>query len=132
MVPKKYGGDPIIVAGLDVGAITIKSVVLKDDKIVGYNLANTGMKPGEESKTLLEKNLQKRNLKLEDVDLIIATGHGRHSLDFARQKKSEITCNAKGAKRLDDKARMVVDIGGQGIRVIELDENGDVSCCQNL
>ncbi|UCE39386.1 MAG: 2-hydroxyglutaryl-CoA dehydratase [Thermoplasmata archaeon] len=114
-------------AGLDVGAITIKSVIMKDDKIVGYNLANTGMRPGEESKGLLEKNLNKRGLNLEDVNSIIATGHGRHSLDFTEIKKSEITCIAKGAKRLNDKSRMVVDIGGQGIRVIELDEKGDVS-----
>ncbi len=112
---------------MDVGAITIKSVIVKDDKIIGYNLANTGMKPREEAKALLEKNLQKRGLKLEDVDSMIATGHGRHAVDFSKIKKSEITCNAKGAKRLNDKSRMVVDIGGQGIRVIELDENGGVS-----
>jgi predicted CoA-substrate-specific enzyme activase len=117
----------IIIAGLDVGSITIKSVLLKDDRIIGYNLANTGMHPGEEAKDLLIKNLQKRAIRFEDVHHIVATGHGRHSLDFASIIKSEITCNAKGAKRLNDNCRIVIDIGGQGIRVIELDETGEVS-----
>lgn len=117
----------IIVAGLDVGAITIKCVLMKDDQIIGYNLANTGMNPGDEAKDLLIKNLAKRKMRFEDVDCIVATGHGRHSLDFAHLRKSEITCNAKGAKRLDNNCRMVIDIGGQGIRVIELDEKGEVS-----
>jgi predicted CoA-substrate-specific enzyme activase len=121
------GGDHIIVAGLDVGAITIKCVVLKDNKIIGYNLGNTGMKPADEAKELLERNLQKRGLKIEDVNFIVGTGHGRHSLDYAHFKKSEITCHAKGAIRLNRSSRMVIDIGGQGIRVIDLDEKGEVS-----
>ncbi len=121
------GDVDIIVAGLDVGSITIKSVLLKDDQIIGYNITNTGMKPDEATKDLLMKSLQKRGLKFEDLNGIVATGHGRHSLDFATSMKSEITCNAKGARRLNNNTRVVVDIGGQGIRVIELDENGEVS-----
>lgn len=112
---------------MDVGAITIKSVVMKDNKIIGYNLGKTGMNPANEAKELLERNLQKRGLKIEDVNFIVATGHGRHSLDYANLKKSEITCSAKGAVRLNQNSRMVIDIGGQGIRVIELDENGEVA-----
>lgn len=112
---------------MDVGAITIKSVLLKDNQIIGYNLAMTGMHPGEEAKDLLFKNLNKRGLKLENVNRIIGTGHGRHSLSFASSQKSEITCIAKGARRLNDRCRMVIDIGGQGIRVVDLDEKGEVS-----
>lgn len=100
---------------------------MKDNQIIGYNLTKTGMHPRNEAMDLLQKNLQKRGLKIQDLDRIVATGHGRHSLDFAHFKKSEITCNAKGAKRLNGNCRMVIDIGGQGIRVIELDEKGEVS-----
>lgn len=112
---------------MDVGAITIKSVILSEDQIVGYNFTNTSMNPGSRAKDLLNRNLQKRDLKFEDVDCIIATGHARHSLDFTHLMKSEITCNAKGAKWLNDNCRVVIDIGGQGIRVIELDEKGEVA-----
>jgi predicted CoA-substrate-specific enzyme activase len=112
---------------LDIGAITIKCVLLKDDRIIGYNLANTGMHPGEEARELLQMNLDKRGLNFKDIGHIIATGHGRRSLDFATLVKPEITCNAKGAKRLNDNTKLVIDIGGQGIRVIELDEKGDVA-----
>jgi predicted CoA-substrate-specific enzyme activase len=121
------GGDPIIVAGLDVGSITIKSVLMKDNQIIGYNLAMTGMHPGEEARDLLIKNLGKRRLNLSDVHRIVGTGHGRHSVNFAQSQKSEITCIAKGARRLNNNTRMVIDIGGQGIRVIELDEKGEVA-----
>ncbi len=117
----------IIVAGLDIGAITIKSVLMKEDQILGYNLTITGMNPGAQAKDLLNRNLQRRGLKLGDVDFIVATGHARHSLDYTRLMKSEITCNAKGAKWLNDHCRLVIDIGGQGIRVIELDEKGEVA-----
>lgn len=124
---KTKGEMFIIIAGLDIGSITIKSVLMKDNKIIGYNVATTGMHPGEEARALMQKNLDKRGLKFEEVSHIVATGHGRRSADFTTLVKPEITCNAKGAKRLNNKTRMVIDIGGQGIRVVELDEKGEVS-----
>jgi predicted CoA-substrate-specific enzyme activase len=117
----------IIIAGLDIGSITIKCVLMKDDKIIGYNLGTTGMRPGEEARELLQKNLDKRGIQFQELNHIVTTGHGRRSADFSTLVKPEITCNAKGAKRLNDKTRMVIDIGGQGVRVVELDEKGEVS-----
>ena len=60
----------------------------------------------------------------EQMDFVLATGYGRNSLDgLADMQMSELSCHAKGAAFLFPNVRTVVDIGGQDVKVIEI-ENG--------
>ena len=56
----------------------------------------------------------------------VATGYGRVAVPYAGKSITEITCHAKGAHYLNPNVRTVIDIGGQDIKAISIDENGAV------
>ena len=63
-------------------------------------------------------------MKREDVSFVLATGYGRNSLEgFADHQMSELSCHAKGASFLFPEVRTVIDIGGQDVKVLRV-ENG--------
>jgi benz_CoA_bzdQ: benzoyl-CoA reductase, bzd-type, Q subunit len=57
---------------------------------------------------------------------IVTTGYGRAYIDSGDDSITEITCHAKGAHYLNPNVRTVIDIGGQDIKAISIDENGAV------
>ena len=62
--------------------------------------------------------------KREDMAYVLATGYGRNSLmDYADKQMSELSCHAKGAHFLFPEVHTVIDIGGQDVKVLEI-ENG--------
>ena len=55
---------------------------------------------------------------------VLATGYGRNSLEeIADAQMSELSCHAKGATFLFPQVHTVVDIGGQDVKILQV-ENG--------
>ena len=55
---------------------------------------------------------------------VLATGYGRNSmLEIADQQMSELSCHARGASFLFPEVHTVIDIGGQDVKVLQI-ENG--------
>jgi predicted CoA-substrate-specific enzyme activase len=115
------------VAGVDIGAIAAKAVILEDNQIRGYAIAPTGYDVAMAAKKVLQESLKKAGLKEKDLEHIVATGYGRISVPFADEKMTEISCHAKGASWLIPETRMVIDIGGQDSKAIRVDESGTVT-----
>ncbi len=115
------------VAGVDIGAIAAKAVVLEDNQIRGYAILPTGYDVAVAAKKVLRKSLKKAGLTEKDLERIVATGYGRISVSFADEKITEISCHAKGASWLVPETRMVIDIGGQDSKAIRVDESGIVT-----
>ncbi|MFG3824794.1 acyl-CoA dehydratase activase, partial [Escherichia coli] len=61
------------------------------------------------------------------ADGVIMTGYGRQLVDFADKQVTEISCHGLGARFLAPKTRAVIDIGGQDSKVIQLDDDGNLS-----
>jgi len=116
----------MLVAGVDSGSIATKTVIIEDNKILASNTLDTGLDPRRVAATTLENALKKAGRKYEDLDYIVATGHGRRAIEFANTAKPEIMAVAKGARTLHKSTRLVIEIGGQGIRVIALNPDGTV------
>ena len=116
----------MIVAGIDVGAISTKTVILNNNQFVGWNIMETGLQPRQAAVTSLEQSLKQANLTYNQLNHIVATGHGRKTVDFATVVKTEIMACAKGAKQILPSSRIIIDLGGQGIRIILMDQNGIV------
>jgi len=114
------------VAGIDVGAITTKVVLMNAGKYLAKDQQQTGLDAAGAATLALENCCKKANLKREDVKTIVVTGNGRKAIPFAHKDVTEIMAFAKGAKFLLPSAMMVIDLGGQGIRVILMDEKGIV------
>ncbi len=116
----------MISAGIDVGAISTKTVILNDNQFLAYNIMETGLYPREAALTSLQESLKQSNLQLNQINRILATGHGRRTVEFAHNVTPEIMATARGARQILGTTRVLIDLGGQGIRVIRLASDGMV------
>lgn len=117
----------MLTAGIDIGAVSAKVVVLNKGQILTYFIAPTGASIVQAGVKVIKEVLNKAKLSLDDLGYIIATGYGRHSVSFAQEAVTEIICHAKGASWLIPEARTVIDIGGQDSKAIRVNEKGNVT-----
>jgi predicted CoA-substrate-specific enzyme activase len=115
-----------IFAGVDVGSLASKSVVLRDGEIIGHAIIRSGLNSEESGLNALAAALKDANIERSDVDKIIATGYGRISATYSSKTVTEISCHAKGANYLYPTVRTIVDMGGQDCKAIRVDEDGNV------
>ena len=116
----------MIVAGLDIGSLTIKVVIFEENKIKGFTIIPTGANVNKLTKDCLELTLKRTGNDFKDLQVIVATGYGRINVPFADKSITEITCHALGANWLNPDTRTVIDIGGQDSKVISVDQDGRV------
>ncbi len=114
----------IFTMGIDVGSTASKCVIIKDGtELVAKSLVTVGTGTSGPARAIAEV-LENAQMTREQMDYVLATGYGRNSLDgLADQQMSELSCHAKGAAFLFPEVRTVIDIGGQDVKVIEI-ENG--------
>lgn len=119
-----------IVAGIDVGSVTTKVVVLQGKEILSQAISLTKADPDSAVNSTLAESLKKAGLSQNDLAFIVSTGYGRRAIEFGNKSVTEITANAKGAQFLGSpwgKIRTIIDLGGQDSKAIKLDENGQIS-----
>jgi predicted CoA-substrate-specific enzyme activase len=116
----------VIVAGVDIGSLTAKAVILQDADILGYSIMATGPDVVKVAEHSLSAALSKAGLNRDHLAAVVSTGYGRAKVPLASKSMTEITCDAKGARYLFPETRMVIDIGGQDSKVISLDQQGQV------
>jgi (R)-2-hydroxyacyl-CoA dehydratese activating ATPase len=104
-------------AGIDIGSRTIKLVVCEDDKMV------ISKKRENSFHTLSVCDELLCDIKYESIT---ATGYGRHLFkrNHDAQVISEIKAFAIGARKVFPSCRTILDIGGQDIKAISLDQAG--------
>lgn len=118
------------VAGIDVGSVTTKVVILKDKEILSQAISLTKADPNLAARSVLVKALKKTGLSEKDLSFIASTGYGRRAIEFGHKVVTEITANARGARFLGSpfgKIRTIIDLGGQDSKVIRLDEDGEIA-----
>jgi len=114
----------VIVAGVDVGAVNSKALILLDGKPYAFSQVRT-RRPKESALSAINEALAKTHLKLENVHFLVATGRGRTQVPFARETVTEIACGAAGAVHIwGPSVRTVLDAGGQSCKVIRCTEKG--------
>lgn len=114
-------------AGIDSGSTTTNLVLLDHSgEIIFTSSRKTGVYPAKVSNNLFEEMLHTAGVSSSDISRCIATGYGRQNVSFSTSAITEITCHAKGARRLLPLVRTVIDIGGQDSKVISLEKNGMV------
>ena len=107
--------------GIDVGSTTSKCIILKDgQEIISKSLVFVGAGTSGPERAIKEV-LDNCGMKKEDMSFILATGYGRNSLDIADDQMSELSCHAKGAYYLFPEVHTVIDIGGQDMKVLQID-----------
>jgi (R)-2-hydroxyacyl-CoA dehydratese activating ATPase len=104
--------------GIDIGSRTIKAVLLHDEKIESWEVIDATSRPLLQARALLEKY---------PVVSTMVTGYGRGLLEMQEVPSiTEIKACAKGVKSLCPKARTIIDIGGQDLKIITLNDDGKI------
>ena len=113
-----------IVAGVDVGAVSSKAVILLDGEPYAFSHVRTRT-PKESAFKAIDAALAKTDLTLERLQYVVGTGRGRTQVPFARERISEITCGAAGAVHIwGPSVRTVLDAGGESCKVIHCTGKG--------
>ncbi len=117
----------MITAGLDVGS-TYTKVVIQDGggEILAMEMAPTGFRLREIAREVYDRTLASAGLAESDIDYVIATGSGRHQVDFKNVHVTDLTAAARGAGFLFPGTRTILDIGGQTMKASRVDEAAQV------
>lgn len=125
---KKMKSGVYYVAGIDSGSTSTDVVILdQNGKIKSTMIIPTGGGAMMSAEKSLAAAVEKAGIQEEDIVRIVTTGYGRAYIDSGDDSITEITCHAKGAHYLNPNVRTIIDIGGQDIKAISIDEHGSVT-----
>jgi len=119
--------DKTLRVGLDIGSAAIKAVFVKDGRMLWRALAPTAPGQADIAQRLIDEGLDALELERDTPIEVVSTGYGKKLFKRASRNIDEITANALGAFRLSDgKARAVINIGGQDMKIIIMNDRGRV------
>ncbi len=115
-------------AGLDVGSTYTKAIILDDrDQIVGKAMVNTGFKLEQAAQLAFEQALDGASLSKDQISYVVSTGYGRYQVSFRDVNVTDLTAAARGSKFFFPGTRTVLDIGGQTMKAMRLDDKARVT-----
>lgn len=116
-----------ITAGIDVGSTYTKAILIDGERqILARALLPTGFKLDQVARSCFEACLDAAALEEQQVDYVIATGIGRHQVDFKDIHVTDLTASARGAALLFPGTRTVLDVGGQTMKCSRINADAGV------
>lgn len=109
--------------GIDSGSTATKGILLERNVIRRRFLCPTPFRPAE----AIAQAWETLQAGLDVRPFLTLTGYGRQLVDYADKQVTEISCHGLGARFLAPGTRTVIDIGGQDSKVIQLDDDGNLS-----
>lgn len=116
----------MISLGVDVGSLFTKVVLLDEDKLLGHRLLRTTGRVEEDLDEILVGLLADTGISRSDVAYLGATGSGAEAVRSADFKEDEVTCVAAAVSFYVPDAPLALQMGGQTIAAVQLDEEGTV------
>ncbi len=128
MPDRNWKNAEIITAGVDVGSVGSKAVIMVEGEVYSWSVMRTGSNSSDSAKKALTWAMEDTGITLKDFNYIVGTGYGRVNVPMANRAITEIACHAKGANYIwGSTVRTVLDVGGQDVKAIKCDENGKVA-----
>jgi (R)-2-hydroxyacyl-CoA dehydratese activating ATPase len=112
--------------GLDVGSLFTKAVVIEDDELLAAEVIDTTGNIADEVESLVDGVLAAAGVTRDELGGIGVTGRGADMVEFGDVKRDDISCLCEAVSRLVPEASLLLDIGGQSVTSILLDEDGGV------
>jgi predicted CoA-substrate-specific enzyme activase len=117
----------ILVVGIDIGSTYTKAVLMDETKSVRATaVRRSGYKPAAAAAAVHQDLLMNAGVAKEDVTYVATTGYGRYMVPFRHTQITELTCHALATAYHFPQVRTILDIGGQDIKAIRIDERGRV------
>jgi predicted CoA-substrate-specific enzyme activase len=89
-------------------------------------MVRTGFKLEQATERALEQALEQAELRRGDVAYTVTTGYGRFQAPFRDVQVTDLTADARGTRLLFPRTRTVLDIGGQTMKAMRLDDEARV------
>ncbi|MEK7847668.1 MAG: benzoyl-CoA reductase, bzd-type, subunit Q [Chloroflexota bacterium] len=121
-----WKGHEFITAGVDIGSVSSKALIMVDDKIYSYSLYRTGSSSPDSAHKAIKGCLDGTGMSIDDIKFVVGTGYGRVNVPFAHKTVTEIACHARGANYMNSAVRTILDMGGQDCKAILCNELGKV------
>ena len=111
--------------GVDLGSTAIKVVFVQNNTLIWHKAIPTA--PGQEAlaNKVIEEGIRELDISKDDILGVAATGYGKNLMNIADKVIDEVSANALGLHLLSGAAaKVIINIGGQDIKIIQLDANG--------
>lgn len=108
--------------GIDIGSTAAKVAVLSETDLIEVFAIPTGWNGKETAQKIYQILEEKGYTKRMRC---VATGYGRVCVDYADKIVTEITCHGKGGFSLFGRDCIIIDVGGQDTKIIQM-EDGQV------
>ena len=115
--------------GCDAGSTYTKCVIIDENGNLVANVINKSrINPVLSAKAALDEAAESVEglAGAEDLTYLIGTGYGRNKVPFAHENISEISCHAMGVHITNPDIKAIIDIGGQDVKGISIDNDGTV------
>ncbi len=114
--------------GIDVGSTGIKIVFVKNEVLAWKKVIPT--RPGQSSlvEELVREGVEACKIKENEIEYTSVTGYGRNLIESSDHVVDEIWANAASIHKLSGgKARTLINVGGQDVKIICMDHDGRVT-----
>jgi predicted CoA-substrate-specific enzyme activase len=115
-----------IAAGVDIGSTHTKAALLVDGELAGTAIRRTGFRLEQAARETLEEACSVVGVRPDAVDYLTTTGYGRNRVAERDLQVTDLTAQAWGARRFFPATRTVLDVGGQTMKALRLDDVGRV------
>jgi len=119
-----------ILAGLDLGHVNTKVIIMRGQEILGYCTVPTGFDVVAAAQTALNDASDNVGISRGELGGIVATGIFRDMIKVpplnVTRTVPEYVADAKGALFLNKNSRTVIDVGGNIHQAIRYDQNGNL------
>lgn len=120
--------ERLLVAGIDIGSTYTKAVLIDaDEQVISSTVRHTGYKPAAAAQTALRTLAELAGVRENQVGYTAATGYGRYMVPFRHVTITELTSHAFATVTRFPQVRTILDIGGQDIKAMRVDEKGRVT-----
>jgi len=116
----------MIAAGIDIGAKTVKVVLMSDGQVLARRLVPAGLDTAGATEQAFQEALRAAKLERSQVERLLATGAGRKTCALTDREITEVGAAAKGVNHLLQSCRTVIDVGAEEGRTVRCDERGKV------
>jgi len=116
----------MITAGIDCGAKNTKTIIMKNDRIIGKGSVLTGFDQEKAVEKSLGQALKEAAVSRDEVEKIGGTGSGKASISIADNEVNDIKAMAKAAHYFFPNSRTVADVGAEEGRAVKINEKGNV------
>ena len=116
----------MITAGIDIGSTHCKVALMDDGLLIGYACRPSGFQLERAAQNALEEACEEAGLPRSEIEYVATTGYGRYLLESRDVQVTDLTAQSWGARHFFPQTRTVLDIGGQTMKAMRLDERGRV------